>query len=145
MEIVVYLIIIFLILPMVLFLSVFFILKKIFGAKKAKRIFIISSVVLLIIGIYTYEKSRFISSNKSPNNKYELIVKREELISNFIPVMPGQGGLGDKSVIVILKCNGKEINRSEESFLYQSLEIEWHLDENKVNYTGIDYFELLEK
>lgn len=145
METIVYLIVVFLVLPILLCLSVFFILKKIFGVKKLRTNLIVSSVILIIIGVYTYEKLRFISSYKSPNKKYELIVKREELISDFIPTMPGQGGLGDKSVIVILKCNGKEINRSKETILYQSLEIEWYLDENKVNYTRPKYFKLLEK
>jgi len=144
MDLIIYLILIYLIFPVGIIITVFFILKKIFGIKVVKIIFIISTVFLLIIGMYTYEKMRIISSHKSPNNKYELVIKQTEFISNFIPAMPGQGGVGDKSVIAILKHKGKEIHSSEENFLYQSLEVEWNLKQNQVHYTRIDYFNLLE-
>lgn len=145
MIIIVYVIILFFILPITVIGIVFSIVKKTFGVKKAKMFSLIASLSLIITGSYTYEKLKFISSHKSPNNKYELIIKRENLISSFIPAIPGQGGVGDKSVIVILKHKGKEINRSKESLLYQNIDIYWNLKENKVGYAKPNYFELLEK
>ncbi len=115
-----------------------------FRIKVIKIIFITLLIFLLIAGKYIYEKMRFISSYTSPNKKYELVIKRTELISNLIPAMPGQGGLGDKFIIVILKYKGKEINRSQESLLYQNLEIKWDLKQNKVYYSRPYYFYLLE-
>ncbi len=144
MELIIYLIFTYLILPIGIIIAVFFILKKIFGIKVVKIIFIVFSVFSLITGMYISEKMRIISSHKSPNNKYELVIKRIELISSFIPAMPGQGGIGDISVIAVLEHKGKEIQSSEESFLYQSLVIKWDLKQNKVNYTRIGYFNLLE-
>ncbi len=111
---------------------------------RRKQIFVLLILVVIGFGYTIYEKMKFISSHKSPNNKYELIIKRTELISNFIPTMPGQGGIGDKFVIAILRYNGREINRSQETFLYQSLEIKWDLKQNKVHYTRLNYFTLLE-
>ncbi len=116
-----------------------------FRIRAIKIISITLLALLLIVGKRTYKKMRFVSSYKSPNKKYELVIKRAELISNFIPAMPGQGGLGAKSIIVILKCKGKEINRSQESLLYQDLEIKWNLKQNKVYYSRPHYFDLLEK
>jgi len=144
MDLLIYLIFKYIIFPIGIIITVFFILKKIFGIKVVKIIFIVFSVFLLIIGMYISKKMRTISSHKSPNNKYELVIKQTELYSNYIPKMPGQGGLSDRSVIAILKHKGKEIHRSEENFLYQSLYVEWNLKQNEVHYTKIEYFNLLE-
>lgn len=87
---------------------------------------------------------RIISTRQSLNNQYELVIKQTDIISRFIPVMPGQRGLGDKSVIAVLKHNGKVIESSEDEILYQSLNIEWNLKQNEIYYTKLNYFNLLE-
>ena len=88
---------------------------------------------------------RIISTHKSPDNKYELVIKQTGLYSSFITLMPGQGGVGDKSVMAILKHNGKAIDNSEDEFLYQSLNIEWDLKQNEVYFTKLKHFNLLEE
>ncbi len=108
----------------------------------------IAIVLILLIGIILYtgyvlhEQMVTVSVHKSPDSKFELIIQKESLINDFIPTAPGNGGISNKPVIAILKYRGRTIDKSEDIFLYMSLDVKWDIENKKVYYTRIDYFKL---
>ncbi len=103
-----------------------------------KIIYILLFLVIFIgVGLYFYNSLNKLATYQSPDGKYELIIK--DNTSFFELVMPGQGGLGSKSILVILKdSNGKIIGKSKSNsncgIFYDSVEVEWDLKNEQVWY-----------
>ncbi len=97
-----------------------------------KRRIIVISIILALAGRAIFA-DEFMFSEYSPDKQYrvEVYIKR-----NFFSIsMPGQGGLSNRGVVVVLKNKwGLIIGKSsgECNVLYDSVEIEWDYDSNLV-------------
>ena len=82
-----------------------------------KAIYISIFTIINISSIYVfyiYDKSLILKTYESPDGKYELIIKNDRGI--FASTMPGDGGLGNCLVKVILKnAKNKLIGTSDSS------------------------------
>ncbi len=104
--------------------------------------------LLLIIVYFThhfYQKSRVMATYKSPDGKYELIIKRDRNI--FTPTMPGDGGIDSTPIVLLLKdTKGKMIaissDKPECNILFGNLKIEWKLENAMVKYATARYIKL---
>ena len=99
--------------------------------------------ILLIIGtcialsLYFCNSQKELATYRSPDGKYELIIKNRR--SFFETTMPGAGGAGSLPVEVILKnSNGKVIGKSSVNsdcgLFYDSVVVLWDIEEGYVSY-----------
>ncbi|MDR2151950.1 MAG: hypothetical protein LBO72_03930 [Helicobacteraceae bacterium] len=75
----------------------------------------------------------FMYSKTSPNGEHTIEVYTERRAF----AMPGDGGIGSRSAIIVLKDkNGKIIGRSNDecSVFYYDVDIEWDYPNNEVNF-----------
>lgn len=107
--------------------------------KKAIYILVITIILAgVIAGNYFYNSLLYIETYHSPDGNYELIVKREGL-GLFTSTMPGDGGAGSSSVVVILKsADGKVIGTSNNipngNTIMDSISVEWDIENDWVWY-----------
>lgn len=99
--------------------------------------YILLAIIPIGVGIYFYFAQQNITKYNSPDGNYILIVKKDK--SFFKNTMPGDGGIGNIPVIVILKdSHGKIVGKSSSnpdcSIFDSSIEIEWDLVNNQVWY-----------
>lgn len=94
-------------------------------------------VTLTALGLYFYNSQKKITTYRSPDDKYELIIKSNR--GFFETTMPGDGGIGSLPVEVILKgSNGKIIGKSSDNpdcgLFYDSIEVIWNIENEFVSY-----------
>ncbi len=94
-------------------------------------------IFLIALGVHFYNSQKELATYHSPDNNYELVIKREK---SFLSItMPGDGGAGNMPVEVILKdVNGKIIGKSSDNsncaIYNDSIEIIWDLKNTQVWY-----------
>ena len=103
-----------------------------------KKVVYIVFTLLLITGIaiHFFNEKNVLETHKSPDGKYEIVVKSNR--SFFETTMPGDGGKSTPVVVILKNANGKIIGKSSDNrgcgTLWFSIYIEWDIENNQVWY-----------